>query len=137
MKVTLTTLSFALLAFLQAPAFASGFQCEGEGYTVKLFNRTDSTRTPAVLVIGQADATPSTLLRRKGAEIHKVNRTNSVQYVVDGSRRLNADKAILQVSFKEGRDTIEEGESVPGQLILVQDEDRTVVELTCERYLKN
>lgn len=133
----LSVVTFASLALLPTTAHASGFLCEGEGYTVKLFNQTDATRTPAVLVVSKSDEQPSTLLRRAGTEIHKSNRANTVSYSVEGSRKLNADKAILQISFKEGRETLAAGESVPAQLILVQDDNRDVVQLSCERYLKN
>jgi len=119
-------------------AFASGFRCAGEGYTVKMFNHIspeEGTRTPAALIIASEEE--GTLLVRKGSEIRKNNRRNTVQYVVRGNRRLGADRAILQVAFKEGRETLEDGETVDGQLILQADEDREVVKLSCERYLKS
>ena len=135
LKINLLTA--LVVALMGTGAFASGFRCDGDmGYSVKLFNHTSGgTRTPAVMVISQDGE--GTLLRRDGDEITKRNRVNSVQYVVEGNRKLDADTAILQISFKEGSETIAEGESTDGQLILDKDGDRSVFHLVCERYLKN
>ena len=124
------------VALIGTGAFASGFRCNGDmGYSVKLFNYTvGETRTPAVMIISQDDE--GTLLRRTGSEIRKHNRTNTIQYVVEGSRKLDSDTAILQISFREGREVLEEGETADGQLILIKDGDRGVFGLVCERYLK-
>jgi hypothetical protein len=135
--ISLFSGAFAALALAQTSAFASGFQCEGEGYNVKLYNRTDATRTPAVLVVSQDGASPATVLRRSGEAIHKSNRANTVRYTVEGTRKINADSVILQISFKEGREVLEDGETTAGQLILVRDDGKDVVDLTCSRYLKN
>ncbi len=127
-----------LVAVSSTGAFASGFRCTSEnGFAVKLYNHTTgATRTPSLLVVSHGDADPSTLLTRKGSEIRKNNRVNSVQYVVEGNRKIDADTVILQVSYKEGRENLEAGETVNGQLILVSDGNRQVVKLECERYLK-
>ncbi len=123
-------------------AFGSGFKCETinavPATSVKLFNHInaeDGTRTPAAMVISNEDE--GTILVAKGSAIRKHNRANTVQYVVDGNKRLGADSAILQITFKEGREVLEAGEVVRGQLILVDGSDRSVSELDCERYLKN
>jgi hypothetical protein len=122
---------------LAQTAMASGFQCEGDGYNVKLYNRTDATRTPAVLVVSQEDASPATLLKRSGDEISKTNRANTVRYTVEGNRKIDADSVILQIAFKEGREVLADGETADGQLILVRDGAKQVIDLTCSRYLKN
>ena len=133
------SLSVIMMGLMASAAFGSGFKCEGEEVRVKLFNHTNphtGTRVPAAMVIS-TDA-EGTLLVRKGDEIRKHNRRNTVQYVVDGNSKLAADQAILQIRFKEGRETLEEGEVASGQLILVSEEsDRSVTELACERYLKS
>ncbi len=117
-------------------AFGSGFKCEGDlGYSVKLFNKTGATRVPAVLIVSQQGL--GTLLKATGTDIRKYNRSNTVQYVVDGNEQLNADQVILQISFKEGRETLTANEVASGQLILVKDGEREVISLSCERYLKN
>ena len=117
-------------------AFGSGFKCDGDlGYSVKLFNKTDATRVPAVLVVSQKGL--GTLLRAESEEIRKHNRANTVQYVVEGNEQLNADQVVLQITFKEGRETLAAGEEAPGQLILVKGADREVIDLSCERYLKS
>ncbi len=131
-------MSFVFIGMLATAAFGSGFKCAGEDYSVKLFNHVnpeDGTRVPAAMIVSSEEE--GTLLVRKGAQIRKHNRSNTVQYVADGNRRLGADTAILQIRFKEGRETLEEGETAPGQLILVMDEDRSVAELSCTRYLKS
>jgi len=131
----LTALAFGIFG---TAAFADGFKCVGEDsdYNVKLFNKVmpeDGTRNPAVLVISDAHGT---LLVRRDSDISKTNRQNTVRYTVDGSRKLGADTAILQVRFKQGREVIEEGDTRPGQLILITDGEKEVLELSCERYLK-
>lgn len=127
-----------LLGCMENSAFASGFRCDGaDGYSIKLFNHIDAesgTRTPAVLVISHGS--DGTVLVRKGEQIRKHIRTSTVQYIVEGSRKLDADLAILQISFREGMDVLEAGETVEGQLILDRDGAKSVTELTCSRYLK-
>ena len=130
--------AFSVFA-LASSAQASGFVCtSGEGYTAKLYNYTDpnlGTRNPSVFVISHE--TQGTLLVRKGADIRKHNRSNTVQYVVNGDEQLGADTAILQLDHKyDGREITG---TVDGQLILIQDgtRDRVVIDLQCERYLKN
>lgn len=142
MKTSVSLFTAMFFGVFGSAAFASGFKCTSDhasdGYNVKLFNHTESatgTRTPAIMVISHEDA--GTLLVRRGAEIRKASRANTVQYVVDGNRTLGADSAILQVRFKEGRQTLREGEVVSGQLILIsEDGERAVVPMSCERYLK-
>lgn len=138
MKV-LTINLFAVAIFaLATNAQASGFRCEGEGYSAKLYNKTiEATRTPSRLVVSHEDANPHTLLVRTGEEIRKHNRLNSVQYVVDGNGKVGAETVILQINYKEGVEVLENGEEVQGQLILLSEgESREVIQLTCERYLK-
>lgn len=119
--------------------FGSGFKCESpDGLRVKLFNNVESTagtRTPAALVIsGDLDGT---LLVRTGTSISKRIRAHSVQYTVQGTSRLGASAAILQIPFREGRETLSAGETIGGQLILLfEDGDKEVVTLECVRYLK-
>lgn len=118
--------------------FASGFKCEAtddSGYSAKLFNHVSgATRTPAVLVVSQKGA--GTLLKVDGEEIRKTNRANTVRYTVEGNSK-TADQVILQISFKEGREVIEAGESADAQLIFVTEGQRDVVPMECVRYLKN
>ncbi|MBI1859391.1 MAG: hypothetical protein HYR96_00540 [Deltaproteobacteria bacterium] len=134
-----TMITIGLAIALSGSAYASGFKCTSdEGLNVKLFNHVDplsGTRTPAVLVIS-SDA-QGTLIVRKDTEITKHNRANTVQYVVDGSEKVGAETAILQIRFKEGREVLEAREVTAAQLILVsEDNDRSVIALECERYLK-
>lgn len=136
---TLTNLFVVVaVAFASTSAMASGFRCAGDGYNVKLYNKTaGGTRIPAVFILSHEDASPATLLRRGEGEISKSNRLNTVRYTVDGNSKVGAETVILQISFKEGVEVLEAGEEVPGQLILVnEDGDREVTHLTCERYLK-
>lgn len=136
MKNTMKVLVVSFLV-VGAGAFASGFKCEGSEYSVKLFNKLDATRTPAVLVVSVNRDGIGTLITAKGSEISKTNRLNTVRYTVDAAEAF-AKQAILQISFKEGRETLEEGEVVSGQLILVQEDgSREVTDLECSRYKKN
>ena len=123
---------------LATSAFGSGFECtSNNGYGVKLFNKLGATRTPAVLIVTHDDADPSTQLRAAGSEIRKHNRATTTQYVVDGAA-MELDKVIVQISFKEGKETLADGEIVRGQLILVDAAGyRDVNELECSRYLKS
>lgn len=137
------TLAINLMAIvtlaLATNAQASGFKCEGkDGYNVKLFNRTvGGTRVPSKFILSHQDADPRTLLTRGESEIRKHNRLNTVQYAVHGNSKVAAETVILQINFKEGKEVLEAGEEVPGQLILVdEDGGREVNSLTCERYLK-
>lgn len=128
-----------VLGMFATAAFADGFKCTGEdsSYSAKLYNKIhaeDGTRNPGAMILSSEQE--GTLLVRRGTEIRKHNRKNTVQYVVEGNRKLGADTAILQVEFKQGRETIEAGDTVPGQLILVADGEREVHGLSCERYLK-
>jgi len=138
MKNINTKIVVALFAVISTASFASGFRCEGEGYAVKMYNKTTGgTRVPAKMVISHEDASPTTLLVADGEDIHKKNRVNSVQYITDGNSRIGAETVILQVAFKEGRDVIEAGDVVDGQLILTTAFGKEVASLVCERYLKN
>lgn len=134
--LTIVTLAFA------SNAEASGFKCtESEdashGYNVKLFNKTTgATRTPSKLILSHSDAYPRTLLVRSADAISKTNRLNTVRYTVEGNAKTASTEVILQVAFKEGSETLLEGEVVPGQLIFVYDDSREVIQLDCERYLK-
>ena len=140
MKPIIGVLTVLTLGIFNSAAIGSGFKCTGDEeaatLSVKLFNHVDptlGTRVPAVMVISNEEGT---LVTRKGGSIRKHNRANTVQYVIEGSRRLDADTAILQVAFKEGVETLEAGETADAQLILIKDEDRSVYSLSCERYLK-
>lgn len=137
MKTKITSI---LLSLLATASFGSGFVCtQDDGdIRVKLFNHVHpelGTRTPAVLVISDENGM---VLTRKGKQIQKKNRLNTVQYIVDGGEAGDAyplEGAILQVRFKEGQETIEAGDTVPAQLILMGDGDKDVSQLSCERYL--
>ena len=140
MKTLIGALSVVVLTAMGPAALASGFVCSGDSEAanlrVKLFNHIDpqmGTRVPAAMII--SDTERGTLVVRKGRAISKRNRANAVQYVINGSSRLEADIAILQVQFKEGREVLGEREEVPAQLILIKDGDRSVFSLSCERYL--
>lgn len=134
-----TLLSCAMV--LGTAAFGSGYTCSGTDaqgldWGVKLYNHTSvETRVPSILVVSNTEQ--GTLLKREGSEIKKVNRKNTVQFVVEGNRKIDADSVVFQVAHKEGRETLTDGEEVEGQLILVKDEAKEVVSLTCTRYLKN
>lgn len=134
-----TTTVAALAVFATGLSYGSGFKCESAGgVNVKVFNHVhpqNGTRRPAALVISTDDE--GTLLVRKDDEIRKNNRRHTAQYVVDGRQGLGAETVILQIRFKEGREVLEEGETVEGQLILVGDEgSKEVIALECARYLK-
>ncbi len=135
-------LTIGVAIALSNVSFGSGFKCESEdGANVKIFNHVDpetGTRTPAAFVLSTAGE--GTLLVRKGWEIRKSNRRNTVQYVVDGGQNTSADTVILQIRFKEGREVLEAGETAQGQLIVIGAEEpgsKSVTALECARYLKN
>lgn len=139
MKTSVQLITAVVISVFGTAAFADGFKCEAleSGYNVKLFNHVHpelGTRTPAALIVSDVDA--GTLLVRKGDDISKTNRKNTVRYTVEGSRKLGADTAILQVTFKQGKEVIAAGDVRPGQLILIADGEKEVHELSCERYLK-
>lgn len=139
MKRSVQLLTVLAISVFGTGAVADGFKCEGTNsdYNVQLYNKVmpeEGTRTPAVLVV--SDAEEGTLLVRRGGAIRKHNRDNTVQYVVEGNRKLGADTAILQIRFKQGREVIEAGETRPAQLILITDGEKEVLPLSCERYLK-
>ncbi len=138
MKNLVTLMVVGML--VTSATFASGFKCDAtddSGYSAKLFNHVSgATRTPAVLVVSNKDANPGTLLKASGEEISKTNRANTVRYTVEGNSK-TADTVILQISFKEGREVIEAGESADAQLIFVTEGQRDVVPMECVRYLKN
>ena len=138
MKTSVRLFTVIAISVLGTSAYADGFKCEATDstYAVKLFNHVNpelGTRNPAALIVSDDSGT---LLVRKGESISKTNRKNTVRYTVEGSRKLGADTAILQVRFKQGREVIEEGDARPGQLILIADGEKEVHELSCERYLK-
>ena len=135
MRNVLSESLFVFVGLLTSNAFGSGFKCDGEGYSVQYYNQVDpqlGTRNPAALIVSSE---AGTLLVRKGGAIRKNTRANTTQYVVEGNRQLDADTAILQIAFKEGVEVLAKGETVDGQLILVQDGQRIVFELSCARYL--
>lgn len=130
------TFAIGVVALLSVPAFASGFRCESrDGYRVKIYNHTNAqegTRTPAVFVLSHEDS--GTLLVAKGAQISKRNLSNVVQYTAKGGQK-GLDYAIAQITFKEGRETLAEGERAYGNLILAKNGHRQVSRIVCERYL--
>jgi len=122
-------------------AFGSGYKCTSADtdqgrWSVQMYNRTThETRVPSIIVI--SNELQGTVLKRNGTQINKVIRTNTVQFVMEGNRLIDADTVIFQVARKEGREVLKKGEETSGQLILVRDGLREVVSLTCARYLKN
>ncbi len=134
-------ITFAVIGMISTSVtFASGFKCEAtndSGFNAKLFNKTlGATRTPAVLVVSNEEAIPATLLKRTNTEIRKYNTAHKVQYVVDGNAAIGADTVTLQINFKEGQETIDEGDVVEGQLILASRGRRAAIPMDCVRYLK-
>lgn len=111
-------ISLFAVSLVGSSAFASGFRCEGEGFTVRMNNETyiKHSQLLAVLVISHEDASPRTVLVAEGEEIRKANQKNTVRYTVD-AEQMGLDKAILQIAFKEGKETLEKGEIVTGQLV--------------------
>lgn len=130
--------SLFVIGLTSASAFASRFECEGEGYKVKLNNHLHGkTRTPHVMVISHEDAEPRTLVKAFNEEIRKSNRKNTVRYTVDADA-MGLNTASLQISFKEGRDVMEDGDITDGQLVLVAyDGSKHVVGLECTRRLND
>ena len=124
------------LTLLAHVASASGFKCDGDTHSVRLLNHVSpwGTRTPAVLVISSLEY--GTLLVRYDENIRRHVRQNTIQYVVEGSRKLRAEKAILQIRFRDGHSTLASGEVAPGQLVLLADNRKTIEELDCERIPK-
>ena len=142
MKPILSLITSIVFLTLSQSAQASGFRCDGDSEAanlhVKLFNHVqpeNGTRTPAALIV--SDDQRGTLLTRRTTEIRKYNRQNTVQYVVEGNRKIDADRVILQIRFKEGQEVLPDGVVAQGQLILIQDDEKSVYQLTCERYLKS
>lgn len=117
---------------------ASGFRCESDsGHTLKIYNYVngeDGTRIPSIFVLSNDDGT---LLVARRHEISKRNLSDVVQYSVLGNEKVNAERVIAQIRFKEGRETIEAGELVEGTLILVRDSDRDISQMICSRYKKH
>jgi hypothetical protein len=138
MKNLMNLLTLASLV-LGTGAFASGFICEEpDSYsplTVKLFNKTvGGTRIPAVIVISDEHA--GTILVAKGEEISKKNLAHSVRYTATPANK--DTEAVLNISFKEGNDSLEEGEVVMGTLRFTDSGgEGDLTELECSRYLKN
>lgn len=121
-------------------AFASGFACaDDSGNRVKIYNHLnpeDGTRLPAVFVLSNKNI--GTLLVAKGEQISKRNHTEVVQYAVRGNALLGVDYVVVQIQFKEGRQVLAKGATVPGNLILAkQDGRRSVTKLRCQRYTKH
>ena len=130
-----------LVGIIGTASFGSGFVCKdvAEALTVQMYNyvhKEDGTRNPAVLVV--SDSHLGTLVRRFGDAIRKSNRVHTVRYTVSGGERedgLAFETAILQIHYKEGRETISMGETVQGELVLILNGEKDVTNLTCERYL--
>jgi hypothetical protein len=137
MNTSAIKLVLACVVGLSTSAFASGFRCtSSEGYRVQIYNHVNpenGTRVPAALVLSHDEA--GTLLSAKGAQISKRNLSNVVQYSAKGtSAGLSA--VIVQVAFKEGRETLAEGERAYGTLILASGSGRETSRLVCTRYKK-
>ena len=136
---------FSLIVFISINLFslsanASGFRCVDEsGLHVKIYNflhGEDGTRLPAVFVLSHP--TRGTLLVAKGTQISKKNFASEVQYAVRGNALTQSKYVIVQIAFKEGKETIPKGEIVSGRLIFSnQGGAKTLSGLSCARYLKN
>lgn len=137
MKSSAIKIALASVVSLSVPALASGFRCDSrDGYRVQIYNHTNAsegTRVPAALVVSHETA--GTLLAAKGAEISKRNLSNVVQYTAKGPKG-GLTYAVVQIAFKEGRETLAEGERAYGTLILAKGVDRQTSRLVCSRYLK-
>ena len=121
-----------------APAFGSGFICQSpDGFQAKLFNHVDpkvGTRTPAALIV--SSERQGTLLVRYDEAIAKKSARTLVRYWAEGNSETNSDSVLLQVRFREGIDSLEAGETTPGQLIFFNGEERAIYPVECVRYLK-
>ncbi|MFH0958700.1 MAG: hypothetical protein V1897_08355 [Pseudomonadota bacterium] len=136
---TLKLVLFLVVCTVGASVFASGFRCISDsGYKLKIYNHVnaeDGTRIPGVLVLSDSRGT---LFTAKGSEISKRNLSDVVQYTVHvEDTDLQADYVIAQIRFKEGRETLREGEKVIGSLIFSGNGEREYSAMICSRYLKN
>jgi hypothetical protein len=137
MKNTVKLLVVSLV-MASSGAFASGFICKGDGYTIKLFNHTDATRTPAALIV--SSVSEGTLFKAFEDEIHKYNGSDHVSYMAGVDDEVPYEGihwVSLQIDFKEGKDVLKAGEEVDGSATLTSNDDSVNLNLTCERYLKN
>ena len=121
-------------------SFASGFSCaDNSGNRVKIYNHLspeDGTRLPAIFVLSKKNI--GTVLVAKGEQISKRNHTRVVQYAVRGNALVGVDYVVVQIQFKEGRQVLAKGASVPGSLVLAQRDGRkSVTTLRCQRYTKH
>src|SRR5688500_2596961 len=104
----------AVAMMVTSGAFASGFKCEGEGYRVKIFNKLDATRTPAVLILSHVE--DGTIVKADAEDIQKYNGTTSVRYTVEDTD--SWDLVTIRIVFKEGKEVLEAGEEVDASLLL-------------------
>ena len=137
MKSSAIKIVLASVVGLSVPALASGFRCESrDGYRVQVYNHvsaSEGTRVPAALIVSHETA--GTLLAAKDGEISKRNLSNVVQYSAKGPKG-GLTYAVVQIAFKEGRESLAEGERAYGTLILAKGVDRQSSRLVCTRYKK-
>ncbi len=126
-----------VIVFASSLTLASGWNCKAEGAgfpRAKVVNHTTNPRKPAVFVVSGRNGT---IVSGQDNEITKRNLSNGVRYTTGDE----SYKAVLFVEYREGAEApLENGETVYGKLILVEDDNSAVektYDMECARYLKN
>ncbi len=141
----LHTIALAI-TLLSSAAMASGFKCSSDHkkWTLQIYNHTDgATSVPATFILSKWNKKVLDAFNRgSDEEIQKEILTNGTKYVVRGNRKVDADTVTLHLlTFREGVDRIEEGDSVEARLYFdtetAEGTERKTVSLECKRYLKS
>jgi hypothetical protein len=135
MKTLLISIAFALISSM---SMASGFVCQGQGYTVRLYNEvqpTQGTKNPAVLIVSSSQLGTIAVLR--GTDIQYFTTAKALLYGGDTHNKqtghfMNVELALSRVAVNDAN----EPEKL-AHLKLTADGGEFNSTLVCEQYLKN
>jgi hypothetical protein len=119
-------------------AMASGFRCEGQGYSVKLYNEVQpslGTKNPAVLVVSSPEM--GTIIRLQGSEIEKLQSVNAVAYQ-GNTRDVNTGR-FASVRIEIVKQPVASGDYAGqhfARLQIKSDNGTWTAKLACSEYLK-
>ncbi|MDZ4676665.1 MAG: hypothetical protein SGI74_04070 [Oligoflexia bacterium] len=132
----LLVISF-LCVLISSVSFASGYECQGQGYRVKMYNHVqpvNGTSNPAVLIVSSENRDVGTIGTARGVEISKAVTARTEIY--EAKLRVNQTGRYAGVNFQVTKEPGSNGLHW-GRLVLAADGASYGGDMACRRYLKD
>jgi hypothetical protein len=135
MKTLLISIAMSLVSSL---SLASGFVCEGQGYTVRMYNQvqpSQGTKNPAALIVSSGQLGTIAVVKGSDIQLYQTNQAfvyTGVSHDKHTGRFINVELAVSRST----QDNAGEPERL-GHLKLTADGGDFAATLVCEQYLKN